>query len=335
MNKIYEEQLKINRSKISLNEDGPWKRKQRPTENPRPPQDPFAHYKPAKKQEKQKQPEEPKSELSTYTGTDLAWDAASLADPTGTVDLANAARYAYKGDYVGAAISALGAIPVIGNLATVGKLAKGAKSVAKTEDGVKWARRLYPKASSVVEVKPSAIKNTARQALPGNATTAAAALPQAAKSTALSKVRKTATAVGAGAVIATAAEKLLKKKKSKDGDDDDGSKKKMMLDPIPDIGLNIHRLSAFDPGDPAGYAKTTVSSRGGEQSHAGYHPYLTSPLNIDLQRRRSPYAMQKGLPESVEDNLKLKVKRSINNYLKSREGQKLDNHLNQVRKTLN
>lgn len=328
MNKIYEEQLKINRSKISLNEDGPWKRKQRPTENPRPPQDPFAHYKPAKKQEKQKQPEEPKSELSTYTGTDLAWDAASLADPTGAVDLANAARYAYKGDYVGAALSALGAIPVVGNLATVGKLAKGAKSVAKTEDGVKWARRRYPKASTVVEVKPSAIKNTAKKALPGNTTTAATTLPQASKSTALSKIGKTATAVGAGAVIATAAKKLFK-------DDDVGSQNKMMLDPTPDIGLNIHRLSAFDPGDPSGYAKTTVSSRGGEQSHAGYHPYLTSPLNIDLQRRRSLYAMQRGLPESVEDNLKLKVKRSINNYLKSREGQKLDNHLNQVRKTLN
>jgi hypothetical protein len=333
MNKIYEEQLKINRSKISLNEDGPWKRKQRPTENPRPPQDPFAHYKPAKKQEKQKQPEEPKSELSAYTGTDLAWDAASLADPTGAVDLANAARYAYKGDYVGAAISALGAIPVVGNLATVGKLAKAARKV----DDVKMAKRIYPKASTVVEIKPSAMKNTARQALPGSTTTTtAAALPQATKSTALARVGKTATAVGAGAAIATAAEKILKKKKSKNKEDDDGdSKNKMVLDPTPDIGLNIHRLSAFDPGDPSGYAKTTVGSRGGEQSHAGYHPYLTNPLNIDLQRRRSSYAMQRGLPESIEDNLKLKVKRSINNYLKTREGQKLDNHLNQVRKVLN
>lgn len=346
MNKIYEEQLKINRSKISLNESGPWKRKQRPTENPRPPQDPFAHYKSVKKQEVQKTPEEPESELSDYTGADLAWDAASLADPTGAIDIANAARLAYKGDYTGAALSALGAVPVVGNLATVGKLAKGASTAAKVAgkaDDVKWAKRIYmTKDQAAAYTKASGIgqkaatKTTSDQARAAAERLTSKQIAEPAKATKLAKLGRTAATAGAATLAANALERTLRNKSSDDSDDsDDDSKKKMMMDPIPDIGLNIHRLSAFEPGEASGYAKSTITSRGGEQTHAGYHPYLTTPLNIDLQRRRSLYAMQRGLPESVEDNLKLKVKRSISNYLKSREGQKLDNHLNQVRKTLN
>lgn len=348
MNKIYEEQLKINRSKISLNESGPWKRKQRPTENPRPPQDPFAHYKPAKKQEVQKTPEEPKSELSDYTGADLAWDAASLADPTGAIDIANAARLAYKGDYTGAALSALGAVPVVGNLATVGKLAKRASSLAKVAsktDDVKWAKRLYmTKDQADAYAKASGIGRKATTKITPDQVRAAAERliskqkAEPAKTTALAKLGKTAAtsgvAAGAATIAANALERALRSKPSDDSEDNE-SRKIEYNDPIPDIGLNIHRLSAFEPGEASGYAKSTLTARGGEYGHAGYHPYLTGPLNIDLQRRRSSYAHQRGLPESVEDNLKLKVKRSISNYLKSREGQKLNNHLNQVRNTLN
>jgi hypothetical protein len=351
MNKIYEEQLKIARQKISLSESGPWKRKQRPTENPRPPQDPFAHYKPTKKEEPQKTPEEPKSELSDYTGADMAWDAASLVDPTGAVDLANAVRYGLKGNWLDASLSALGAIPVVGNLATAGKIARSATKVAKAGskiDDVKMAKRLYmttdqadayAKASGVTK-QASKSKLTADEAraaaerIKARRTRIATPTSVPAKGTALSKLGRTATAAGAGAVIANALQQALKNNRYDDDGGDD--KRESSNDSIPDIGINIHRLSVGDPGDPSGYVKAThPGSQGREQGYMGYHPYLTAPLNIDLHRRRSPYSIQRGLPESIENNLKLKIKKSINNYLKSREGEKLDNHLNQVRMILN
>ena len=118
--------------------------------------------------------------------------------------------------------------------------------------------------------------------------------------------------------------------------DDEKEFKKMIVEPPHQTQLDIRKLGVFDPGEASGYAKSVIARRGGESEHPGYHPYFTGPMNVELQRRRSSYAHSKGLPESVENEniIKRKIKSSVNNYLKSKEGRKLNDHLENIRKTI-
>jgi hypothetical protein len=320
MNKIYEQQLNLNRFKINESSGRPWKRKAMSQ-----PSIPVGNPVLKKSKPEQELPQEQPSELSNYTGADLAWDAASL-EPTGIVSAANAVRYAAKGDLLGAGLSALGAIPVVGKAANLVKVAKtgtGLVKAAKTGTAITkvakeipTARRIIPKAADVIEIKPTVSKPLAN----------------------ISKTAKVATgAAAAGAAAGTGASvaKDYLKKKLKDEDEDDSKKNSIQLDPIPSIGLDIHRLGAFEAGEPSPYSKSVVVSRRGGDSPLGYNPYFTAPVNIELERRRSYYSQRKGLPESFNsDNIKYKIKKSVNNYLKSREGQDLNKHLNSVKNNI-
>ena len=315
MNKIYEQQLNLNRFKINESSGRPWKRKTMSE-----PSIPVGNPVLKKSKPEQELPQEHPSELSNYTGADLAWDVASL-EPTGIVSAANAVRYAGKGDWLGAGLSTLGAIPVVGkvaNLVKVGKAGTGLAKAAKTGTAITKVTKEIPKAADVIEIKPTVAKPLANISKTAKAATGAAAAGAAA---------------GAGASIA---KDYVKKKLDDDDDDDDDKKKKPIeLDPIPSIGLDIHRLGAFEAGEPSPYSKSVVVSRRSGDSPLGYNPYFTAPVNIELERRRSYYSQRKGLPESFNsDNIKYKIKKSVNNYLKSREGQDLNKHLNSVKNNI-
>jgi len=330
MNKIYEEQLKLNRFKLDESGSGNvWSRKSVsrlniPQGNPVAPS-----ARQVKRTEKVQNPEEPQSKLADYTGTDLAWDVAGTVDPTGVVDLVNAGRYAAKGQYADAAISLAGAVPVVGDLAKGARAVKAATKAVHTGEVI---GRAASKASKP-EIAQAAADMLRRKMGKPKVTV------QPAKTGALATVKRNAAsaAVGAAAATATNAAVEYAKRKIKDYSEDDGDsdRKKRIIphnDPIPDIGLNLQRLSAFDPGEPSGYSKSMVHRRGMEGLPQGYHPYFTGPVNVDLERRRSYYAQRHAIPESTD--IKNKIKQSVDSYLKSKEGKALINHLDSIRNTL-
>lgn len=331
MNKIYEQQVICNKAKIEESARL-WKRKH--MSNAVPPVN-TSMGKP--KSNKIENPVEPDSELSNYTGTDLAWDVAGTVDPTGAIDLVNAVRYAGTGDWSGAGISALGAIPVIGDTL------KGLGRTVKTTTAITKAIKPTKKLSNIMDL-PGVKRKMSSSGLHAAANAAANAsgtslslLPKTQNK--LSNITKSAIPTAVGAAAATVANKMINNidNSSNIDSDKDQKQKNIMLDPIPQIGLDIHKLDIFHPGEASRYSKSVVTSRRhGEDLPAGYHPYFTGPINIELNRRRSYYAQSKGLPESVEFNniFKNKIKKTVNNYLQSKGGNPLLNHLNSIRKTI-
>lgn len=320
MNKIYENQLNLNRRKIV--ESGPWKRKHMSDVNI-PSGEKLDFPKTVTPKPKKQEVEEPSTD--DYTKTDLGWDLASLADPTGAVDLANAVRYAGKGDWVGAGISALGAIPVIGNLATVGKVGKAATTLTKTKPLQVTARRIIPKSASITEIKPLKVASPVKTLTPK-------------ASSSLKTFRATANAATVGAIAGELTRQATKSATDEIKDVLDKDKKeKIVHDPIPIPQLDIYKLSMFNPGEASGYSKSELPRRHGEGNlPPGYHPFFTGPVNVELNRRRSSYAQSHGLPESVETNnlIKNKIKNSVNKYLKSKEGYELNKHLENIRNSI-
>jgi RHS repeat-associated protein len=69
-------------------------------------------------------------------------DLAGIADPTGIADGINAGLSLKNGDWLGAGISALGIIPLVGDLAKVGKVEKDVKVIKNAVDEVKSAKQL-------------------------------------------------------------------------------------------------------------------------------------------------------------------------------------------------
>jgi len=63
--------------------------------------------------------------------TQMALDVAGLIDPTPVSDGANGIVSLFRGDFLGAGISALGMIPYVGDLAKVGKLGKYVKTMER------------------------------------------------------------------------------------------------------------------------------------------------------------------------------------------------------------
>lgn len=303
MNKIYEQQLSLNKFKI---------------------EEKVATQ--TKKSNKVQEPEEPKSDLADYTGVDMAWDAAGTVDPTGVVDLVNAGRYALKGRFGDAAISLAGVIPYAGDLAKLGRAGKAVGKAVGAGVDVKGFKVTKP--VKVEPVAPSKQKtkldlDTPRTIGSSGSTGRRTMLKRAAANTA---------AGAAGFAIGHTLADLEKNRPS----DDEKEFKKMIVEPPHQTQLDIRKLGVFDPGEASGYAKSVITRRGGESEHPGYHPYFTGPMNVELQRRRSSYAHSKGLPESVENEniIKRKIKSSVNNYLKSKEGRKLNDHLENIRKTI-
>lgn len=66
--------------------------------------------------------------------TQMALDIAGLIDPTPISDGANGIVSLFRGDLLGAGISALGMIPYVGDLAKVGKLGKFARTMERVVD---------------------------------------------------------------------------------------------------------------------------------------------------------------------------------------------------------
>ncbi|GAA4136253.1 hypothetical protein GCM10022216_11030 [Sphingobacterium kyonggiense] len=66
-----------------------------------------------------------------------ALDIVGIVDPIGVADGLNAGLQIKNGDWFGAAISAAGIIPVVGDLAKVGKISKDVKIIDKAIDGTK------------------------------------------------------------------------------------------------------------------------------------------------------------------------------------------------------
>lgn len=64
----------------------------------------------------------------------LTLDVVGIFDPTGLSDGANALISAGRGDWVGAGLSLAAVVPIVGALATAGKLGKWAETVAKAVD---------------------------------------------------------------------------------------------------------------------------------------------------------------------------------------------------------
>ena len=66
-----------------------------------------------------------------------ALDLAGIADPSGVCDGANVALQARNGEWGGVALSALGIIPYVGDLAKLGKIGKDVKIIKKAISGIK------------------------------------------------------------------------------------------------------------------------------------------------------------------------------------------------------
>jgi hypothetical protein len=308
MNKIYEQQLLLNKTKI---EEGT-----------------RSKYR-GNRKNKVETPKEPPSQLAAYTGADLAWDVAGTVDPTGVVDIVNAGRYAAKGDLKGAAISLAGVIPYVGDTLKAGRATKGAMKAAEVlTPAIRKPRLSADDARKLVADRLS--KNTTK--------TTQKTSELVATQTSGGRLVSTATAAAGGAVVGAAIPAAIKRAAQEYLDPETESKKKekQILEPQKDIGIDIRKLSAFEPGEASGYTRSMSSRKGQDDLHAGYHPYFTAPLNTELNRRRSYHAQSKALPESMEADMmiKNKIKQSLNNYLSSKQGKKLSDHLETVRKTI-
>jgi len=113
----------------------------------------------------------PKKEESKYNGWDAASDIlaiASLIPGVDTIaDLASIPVDLIRGDYISAGLSALGAIPVVGEIADTAKLAKTAdkiidtaKAAGKAADAAKMADNAIDAANGVKLLSPSKLTQT-------------------------------------------------------------------------------------------------------------------------------------------------------------------------------
>jgi hypothetical protein len=104
----------------------------------------------------------------------------------------------------------------------------------------------------------------------------------------------------------------------------------------------MHRkLGEFEAGEVGKYAKSSHKKRGGEEdgeSPFDYHRFFRVPSEIAMGYRRSTQSQRAGLPESTDRSVSDKelykrIKSAVGNYLNSKEGQELNNHLAKIRKT--
>ncbi|MFZ4598864.1 MAG: hypothetical protein ACOYNN_09490, partial [Terrimicrobiaceae bacterium] len=123
-------------------------------------------------------------------------------------------------------------------------------------------------------------------------------------------------------------------------DDDDKKRKPQELSQA-DLDLMYRKLGEFEPGEVAQSAKSFHKKRGGEEgaeSPFDYHRFFRVPSEIAMGYRRSTQAQRAGIPESNDQSvsnseLYKRIKSAVGNYLNSKEGQELNNHLTKIRKT--
>lgn len=107
---------------------------------------------------------------------------------------------------------------------------------------------------------------------------------------------------------------------------------------LTDVALS--RLLQMDPGEVTGYEKSQVNLHKGRAGEQFLPTFYMTPSQI-ANLRRSTQAQRAAIPtyESYDGEmnnsiLKNKVKFAVNQYLRSKHGQELNDHLNDVRKTL-
>lgn len=71
-----------------------------------------------------------------------------IVDPSGIADGLSASLQVKNGDWLGASISALGAIPYVGDVAKVGKIGKDVKIISNAIDEVKSTKQLLKEGRS-------------------------------------------------------------------------------------------------------------------------------------------------------------------------------------------
>ncbi len=104
--------------------------------------------------------------------------------------------------------------------------------------------------------------------------------------------------------------------------------------------VQLSRLLGLDPGEVTGYEKSQVNlqrGRAGEQFLPTFYMTPSQMANIrrSTQSQRAAVPTYESFDGDMHDSLlKHKVKIAVNQYLKSKQGEDLNNHLNDVRKTL-
>ena len=99
--------------------------------------------------------------------TQMALDLAGLIDPTPISDGANGIVSLFRGDFLGAGISALGMIPYVGDLAKVGKLGKFVKTMERVVEIARVDARFADAVRPVLNQIKGALDQIPFDSLPG------------------------------------------------------------------------------------------------------------------------------------------------------------------------
>jgi uncharacterized protein len=97
----------------------------------------------------------------------MALDLAGLIDPTPVSDGANGIVSLFRGDFLGAGISALGMIPYVGDLAKVGKLGKFVKTMERVVEIARVDARFADAVRPVLNQIKGALDRVPFDSLPG------------------------------------------------------------------------------------------------------------------------------------------------------------------------
>lgn len=98
--------------------------------------------------------------------TQMALDIAGLIDPTPVSDGANGIVSLFRGDFLGAGISALGMIPYVGDLAKVGKLGKYVRTMERVVDLARMDARFADAVRPVLQRIKGALDEIPLNSLP-------------------------------------------------------------------------------------------------------------------------------------------------------------------------
>lgn len=287
----------------------------------------------------------------------LAMGASSL------IDAGTAIGRAMRGEWDLAALNALGAVPVFGDVSQAARLAKTgveavstAKDVSKAADAATAFKTVEtpmvtPRTRPGAPTKPRTVPETPTK--PTSKPTAKPDVSTIPKSPGIATTAKTTSGLGK---LASATGKVLKHPgtqigipaayvasqyigSDKDVDTDtalplipgDSDRSGLMYQPS--IGdAQLHQLGAFTHLDPSAYGKSVLPSRFQSQDHTGYHPFFTMPSDVVMQYRRR----NTNLPESVNHNTRdvmyKKAYSAVNRYLRSTEGRQLNDHISKIKK---
>lgn len=101
--------------------------------------------------------------------TQMALDLAGLIDPTPISDGANGIISLFRGDFLGAGISALGMLPYVGDLAKVGKLGKYVRTMERVVDLARMDARFADSVRPVLQRIKDALDQIPFDSLPAAA----------------------------------------------------------------------------------------------------------------------------------------------------------------------